>query len=343
MFSGYYSRQQVFEDLVIKMILGGAKKYQEHPLRIQSANYNSLLNIARNLIEPLKLMMGSQIKMILQVFARVIFDKNTNLRWSQYSNNCQSFCDAIIHQPEFSSLFPQHTQLSSIRESEGPKLDYLLSFRTDEQLGRMIEKSRLSIGPLLTFFKQLHNPVNVLDAQEGPVNQGANGSPSLCARLLGWNCQSEECNLIDHVWTNPAEFISVLQIHLLMDRSHYVQESKGEDDIPTPLDDLQWIQNRVAVLQAIDCFITSAAGLSRTFQQRLLADESLKWAPPPPHCIPQDWPFSVEGDSIRMTQQDPPPVYSIWTRLFGSSNEMPRIELPGFPEPEFKIKILQPT
>ena len=162
-----------------------------------------------------------------------------------------------------------------------------------------------------------------------PSRKAANGASPLCARLLGWNCQSEDCNLVDHVWTNPAEFSSVLQLHLLMDRSHYVQEPKSEDENPTPIGDMQWIMNRVAVLQSIDCFLTSAAGLSRTFQERLLADDSLTWTPPPPYSIPQDYPFFVEGDSIQMVQQDPAPVQSIWTRWLGSSDAVPRTELPG--------------
>lgn len=217
-------------------------------------------------------------------------------------------------------------------------IDYLLSFRTGIQLGHAVEKSRLSIGPLTTFLKQLHSPVNVLDAQPKAVSQAANGASPLCARLL----QSEDCNLVDHVWTNPAEFSSILQLHLLMDRSHYVQEPKSENENPAPIGDMQWIMNRVAVLQSIDCFITSAAGLSRTFQERLLRDDSLTWTPPPPYSIPQHCPFFVEGDRIQMVQQDPAPVQSIWTRWLGSSDGVPRTELPGLLEPEFKVIVLHP-
>ena len=342
-FSGYFSDQQAFEDLISKMVLAGAKRYKEHPLRSRDANRRTLLKLTRNLIGPLKLMMEKQVKLYLQIFVRVLFDKTTDLRWSQYSNNCQKFCDAIIHQPEFSTVFPRRMQLNIIPESEGHTLDYLLSFRTDEQLGHMIEQSRLSIGPISTFFKQLHNPTNVIEAQEGPVRQGAEGSPSLCARLLGWNCQSEDCNLIDHLWTNPPEFISMLQLHLLQGRNHYVRERSGESDIPVPLDDVEWIQNRVAVLQTIDCFVTSAAGLSRTFKQRLLNSVSMTWDPPPPYCIPQDWPFFVEGDEIRMTQQDMPSEPSMWNKLFGRQGDGPQIDLPDVSGSKYKVKVIEPN
>ena len=339
-FSGYYSLYEAFESFAVQMVLAGSKKWQQRPLRSREANYKSLSKMARKLVAPLKFMFGSNVKSFLQIFTRVLFDRNTDFRWSKYSNNCQSFCDMILSQPEFSTVFPRREQLQSRPSAKSSVLDYLISFRTHSQLGRTLEASRLSIGPLTTFFKQLHNPSNALSAQEGAVNVAYDGNPPLCARLMLWRCQSEDCSLADHVWTNPAEYTSILQLHLLLERSHYVQESKDEGGTSAPLNDLQWIENRVAVLQALDCFATAAAGIARTFQDRLAADESITWTPPSPYCIPHDYPFVCEGDSIQMTQQDPLPDISILGRLFGGAGQGPHIDLPGYAEPDFKVKIL---
>jgi hypothetical protein len=323
------------------MVLTGSKNWQERPLRSREANYKSLSKTARNLIAPLKFIYGSNVKAFLQIFTRVSFDTNTDFRWSKYSNNCQSFCDLILSQPEFSTVFPRREQLQSMPSARGSVLDYLTSFRTNPQLGRTLEASRLSIGPLTTFFKQLHNPSNALSAQEGALNVAYDNNPPSCARLMLWRCQSEDCSLADHVWTNPAEHASILQLHLLLERSHYV--NTDESGTSAPLNDLQWIENRVAVLQALDCFATSAAGISRTFQDRLAANQSMTWAPPSPHCIPRDYPFFCEGDSIQMTQQDPLPNISVLGRLFGGAGQGPHIDLPGYAEPDFKVKILEPS
>jgi hypothetical protein len=275
MFSGYYAQYEAFEPLLVQMMLAGARKWQEHSLRTREANHKSLLKMAQNLIKVLKFMMEDQVKVYLQAFTHVLFDQNTDLHWSKYSNNCQSFCDAVLHQTAFATLFPRREQLYRVASPGGPKLDYIMSFRTELQLGNMLEQSRLSIGPLTTFFKQLHNPTNVLNAAEDSVAQGADGNPSICTKLLAWNCQSDDCNLASHVWTNPAEFSSILQMHLLVDKSHYVQQPESEDGNPIPLTEIQWMQNRISVLQGIDSFVSSAAGIARSFQNRLGADESL--------------------------------------------------------------------
>jgi hypothetical protein len=343
MFSGYYSHYQPFEKLVVKMTASGAKRWQEHPLRSREASHKSLLKLARHLINPLKFIIEDHVKTYLRAFTHVMFNRNTNLHWDKYTNNCQNFCDAILHQTAFSTLFPPREQLYCLPSAKGGLLDFVLSFRTKPQLGDILEQSKISCGPLSTFFKQIHNPSNVIHSQEGTIEQVTQGNPLPCAKLMGWNCQSEDCGPADHIWTNPAEFSSILQLHLLLDRSHYVEENQREDADPVPMDDIGWIRNRIAVLQALDLFTSSAAGVARTFQARLVADESLEWKPPVPYCIPQDYPFVCQGDSVMMTSQDPVPSRSFFGSWFGNSDEdKPDIELPGQSERGFKIKIFQP-
>lgn len=56
MFSGYFSDQQAVEELVSKIVLAGAMRYKELPLRSRADNRRALLEVTRNIIGILKLM-----------------------------------------------------------------------------------------------------------------------------------------------------------------------------------------------------------------------------------------------------------------------------------------------
>jgi hypothetical protein len=128
----------------------------------------------------------------------------------------------------------------------------------------------------------------VLDYQENQGRHVSDDTP-LCAKVLVWRCQEKGCDLADHVWTNPAEFVSVLQFHLMLDRNHYFENNRSESKNLAPLDDVQWAKNRLAVLQALDSFLTSAAALAKTFQDRLESDTSQPWNPPKDEHLMHNW------------------------------------------------------
>jgi len=343
-FAGYHEEDRGLESLITNMLYSGASKWKEHPLRPREENHKSLLTLARHLINVLKFMIGDRVNAYLHAFSRALFAKEADLRWARFTNNCQNFCDTILQQPCFSTIFPQESQLARFPTAQEAKLDYMLSFRTEKDLGDALLASKISSGPLATFFKQLHNPDNVLNAQADMVEQDASGNPANCAKLLAWPCQSEDCSVTNHIWTNPAEYSSILQMHLLVDRGHYLQDAQLETE-PEPLTDIQWAQNRIAVLQGMDTLVTSGGAVSRVFQDRWLADgaHSRAWNPPPSYCIPQDYPFISDGDSIRMTNQDPAPTQSLFSRWFGGTGgEGPNVQLPGVASKQ-KIVVFQPS
>ena len=305
MFSGYHQHLQPLEDLVVKMLLGAARKWTEKPLKSRQANYSTLRGLANAIITAFRFVMEGYLMPYLKTITRVLFDRGTELRWAKYTNNCQNFCDAIIQQPVFSTVFPPITQLYSLRiERTIALLDYVLSFRTDPQLGDALRSSRLSIGPLSAFLKGLHRQTDVLEYQETHGRMNANGTP-LCAQIFAWRCHDQDCDLADHIWTNPAEFVSIIQFQLMLDNSYYLQASANEEDNPVPLDEVQWVKNRLAILQANYSFATAAAGIARTFQNRLKNDDSRSWNPPKPPSIPQDVPFMMADDVIQYAQEDP--------------------------------------
>jgi hypothetical protein len=128
---------------------------------------------------------------------------------------------------------------------------------------------------------------------------------ALCAQVFAWRCHDQDCDLADHIWTNPAEFVSIIQFQLMLDNSYYLQASANEEDNLVPLDEVQWVKNRLAILQANYSFATAAAGIARTFQNRLKNDDSRPWNPPKPPSIPQDVPFMMADDVIQYAQEDP--------------------------------------
>ncbi|KAF4625599.1 hypothetical protein G7Y89_g12566 [Cudoniella acicularis] len=256
------------------MLLGAARKRTEKPLKSREANYSTLHGLGKIIITAFRFVMDGYLMPYLKSITRVLFDRDTELRWSQYTNNCQSFCDAKIQQPVFSTVFPPITQLYSLRADRSiALLDYVLSFRTNPQLGDALKSSCLSIGPLSAFLKLLHRQTNLLEYQETHGRRKADDTP-LCAQISAWRCHDQDCDLADHIWTNPAKFVSIIQFHLMLDNSHYLQTSTNEEENPVPLDEVQWVKNRPAILQVNDSFATTAAGIARAFQNRLKNDDS---------------------------------------------------------------------
>lgn len=329
MFSGYHQHLQPLEDLGVKMLLGAARKWTEKPLKSRQANYSTLRGLANAIITVLRFVMDGYLMPYLKAITGVLFDRGTELRWSHYTNNCQNFCDAIIQQPVFSTVFPPITQLYSLRiDRNVALLDYVLSFRTDPQLGDALKSSRLSIGPLSAFLKLLHRQTDVLEYQETHGRRKTNDTP-LCAQIFAWRCHDQDCDLADHIWTNPAEFVSMIQFQLMLDNTHYLQASANEEDNPVLLDEVQWVKNRLAILQANDSFATAAAGIARTFQNRLKNDNSRSWNPPKPPSIPQDVPFMMADDEIQYAQEDTGTGSSfLWGWISRSNRNEAVVELP---------------
>lgn len=330
-FSGYHPHLQQLEDLVIKMLLAGAENWNEQPLKSRQANETNLRRYASNIITVCRFGMEDHVRCYLKALTSTLFDPNVNLRWDKYDNNCQNFCDALLQRNAFAKVFPPRENLRRLRTDPGPCLDYVISFRTDPDLGKAVESTKLSIGPLTAFLKQIHRPTNVLEYQESQGRINSDDTP-LCARIFGWRCQSEDCDLADHVWTNPAELVSMLQFHLMIDRSQYPPTRTTPNSTPLPLTEIQWVKNRLAVLQALDSFLTSAASITQAFQNRLKTDQSRQWNPPKAPSIPQDLPFQYFGDEVQMQQEDPglrkPRGWAGWLFDQGSSQDEPEIELP---------------
>jgi hypothetical protein len=343
MFSGYYQHLKPLEDYVVKLLYAAAVKWTEKPLKSRQANYVTLRRHANAIIQPFRLIMDGYLIPYLKAITSVLFDRRTELRWGQYTNNCQNFCDAIIQQSVFSTVFPSSSQLYSLRTDRSARLDYVVSFRTEPQLGKAFDSSRLSIGLLSAFLKLLHRQTNVLEYQETQGRCHADDAP-LCAKIFAWRCHDKDCDLADHVWTNPAEFVSLLQFHLMLDKSHYLQNSTTEDGNPAPLDELQWAKNRLAILQANDSFATSAAAIARTFQNHLQGHESRSWNPPSTPSLPQDVPFMMEGDEPQYTQEDPGPGPSFFGKWISRADRNePAVELPRAYGPNATATVVIPT
>lgn len=327
-FSGYHPHLRALEDLVIKMFFKAAEKWREQPLKSRRANEKGLRQYAKTIVGVIKLGMDDHVQHYLKTLTDTLFDAKTNLCWEKYENNCQNFCDVLLTGDAFAHVFPSKDNLRSLRIKGDPCSDYVISFRTDPGLGEAVQSTGISIGPMTAFLKQVHRPTNVLLYQE---SQGRRNSPEtpLCARVFAWHCQSEDCDLADHVWTNPAELVSVLQFHLLSERNDYKAASADPEAEESPMTDIEWTRARLAVLQALDSFQTSAASISMAFQDRLKSEPSQMWEPPRPPSIPQSLPFQYDGDEIHMQQEDPGSGPRGWFPGHDSSSNKPQIELPA--------------
>ncbi|KIW70389.1 hypothetical protein PV04_02662 [Phialophora macrospora] len=334
-FAGYHAHLKPVEDRAILMLFDAASTWSEQPLKPRKANGQRLHLHAKNIINIMKPQLDVEIQSYIRTLAATMMGPGMNLGWNKYTNNCQNFCDSLLQGEVFAHVFPGRESLRGLptQAANQDAVNYVISFRTAPELGKVVESTKLSIGPMTAFLKQVHRPTNVLQYQESQGRRTLNET-QLCAQIFAWPCQSEECDLADHPWTNPAELVSMLQFHLLSDRGQYsyVADGEGPHGSLCPLSEVKWVRQRLAVLQALDSFVAAAAAINQAFQEKLASEPTRGWNPPTAPSIPQSIPFQCADDAVHYQQED---LGSKRTRksLFGSGPAMyetgPQIELPA--------------
>lgn len=308
-FSGHIAARHALEDLLVRMLLTFTETYDANLLITKSRNYNRevLDNAAENLIRVLKFGIEDELTTYLRLFARRLFDQNLNLGWNAYRNNCQKFCKDFLGHSAFTTVFPPTPNIPSHTTP-----NYLLSFLSPALLDKF-NNGDICTGPVSLFFKEVHHEVDVIDSCETRLGRLRRA----CDTIFMWPCQNDTCSLAKHVWGNPYEFVSVLQLHLLRERGQYLGHREDEPGI---MDDDEWRLNRRNVLSALDIFLTNTGAMQRAFRAYLEiqtpenGEPPKVWKPASANEVGRTGPLWVsEGDSLTMIQIDAYP--SLWKRI----------------------------
>jgi len=304
------------------MLLTFTETYEENPLKSRKYNNEVLDTAAEHLIRVLKFGLEDDLATYLRLFARKLFDKNLNLQWNRYRNNCQNFCKSFLDHTAFGTVFPPSSKYAVTPvPSNTPNIpsrttpNYLLSFLSPMLLDKFNDGG-ICTGPISLFFKDVHHEVDVIDSCETRLGRLRRA----CETIFMWPCQNETCSLAQHVWGNPYEFVSVLQLHLLRERNQYLAH---RDDEPGIMDNDEWIQNRRNVLSALDIFLSNTGAVLRAFRASLEeqtsenggpSDTGSVWNPASASEVGRTGPLWIsEGDSLTMVKLDGYP--SLWERI----------------------------
>ncbi|KAJ8109539.1 hypothetical protein OPT61_g7386 [Boeremia exigua] len=220
----------------------------------------------------------SIIKDRLKVYLRALVDKLYNpaipLAFDILNNTCQKLCDNLIDRKIFSSFM---VDARDCRErGRGPKEAlYLLSFvsRPGSQDGsprRVVPSSRSEstnghTEEYLLRYRRFghHNDTDIVDSLTEISFRGT--APRQEARMKAGRSKCGECKLLKHVWAFPFDSWSVAQLHLFRDRRFY---SPGARSIaghePAQLNDVEWMQNRLRALDALQILGSVASAMHRS-------------------------------------------------------------------------------
>lgn len=288
LFSGHRADWLEAEFGIINCFTKASTKFQEKP-----SSFNK-----RQVISKLKSLISDEVQLYLKYFASRIMDPSINLTWNQYPNNCQAFCNGILAGQIFDTVLPRHNPVVTTSQSQAPS--YLLRF-TSKNFGSLFDTSQYQTVPSAAYFREFHTTEDLIEYFD---TWPAMPLQSPCSKLFCWPCLNKDnCSLCEHMWLMPHETTSILQLHLIRDRSSYNQQFKTDDprEEARVLIDEEWMSNRLQILLALDSFMGAAGGLSISYQEgmALLAKEGEArrvWMPRPAKEIRLIQPPSKEGE-----------------------------------------------
>ena len=298
LFSGHRADWLEAELGIINCFTKASTKFQEKPMKSSSFNERQLRQSAEEIISNLKSLISDEVQLYLKFFASRIMDPLIDLTWNQYPNNCQAFCNSILANQIFDTVLPRHNPIATTSQSQTPS--YLLSF-TSKNFGSVFDTSQYQTVPSAAYFCEFHTNEDLIEHFDTWLAMPLRNP---CSKLFCWPCLNKDtCSLCEHMWLMPHETTSILQLHLIRDRSSYNQNFNTDDprEEARVLIDEEWMSNRLQILLALDSFLGAAGGLSSSYQEGidLLAKEGEArrvWMPRPAKEIRLIQPPSKEGE-----------------------------------------------
>ncbi|KAJ4124157.1 hypothetical protein NW768_009511 [Fusarium equiseti] len=282
-FSGGHTLPNDQELSVVRDLLTACEQPFDDPGLSTSDQLKVLNSALESVLDKLKDLLGSRLKVYLSSIAERLLDKNIKLAWSATSNNCQTFCNSLIDKTIFGPLVngqpptaftnasPLYT-MSFVCPDEGYKKSRGVRTKFDVPFG-------LTEEYLLRFHFGRHDEADIIDTyQEYWYDWGAFGSTLYKYQdLYPWDCTEAygryptkcgDCNLAKHVWAFPFDSWSMSSHHLSRDRHMYApaltdktSTAVGRDATPT-----SWMRNRLTVLSAMSTLHRAATAMAHSLK-----------------------------------------------------------------------------
>lgn len=300
LFSGHIPKWIEAEDAVIKALLTESAQYEEKRTKSRSFNESRLRSAASRVADVLKLSFATEVSAYIRYFTSRLTEPTLNLTWDRLSNNCQNFCKKIvINGGEFDTILPKAKPLD-IADGLSPR--YLVSFAS-EKFGSQYDSPRYHTTPSSAYFAEFHTGEDIIEYFD---TWPSIPKEKLCARLLCWPCQNDtDCSIAQHMWQFPHETISLMQMHILRNRTSYNHNYQTMDPFenePTLLTDEEWFRNRLSVLLGLDTCLGAAGALAASYQMlhEVLAEQDKKreWKQKPVKAVGMSIRHGTETDRV---------------------------------------------
>lgn len=264
LFSGHMPKWAEAEDAVIKALMTESAQYEEKRTKSRSFNESRLRSAASRVADVLKSSFATEVSAYIRYFSSKLIEPAMDLRWNRLSNNCQIFCKKlIVDGGAFDTILPKARPLD-IADGSSPR--YLVSFAS-EKFGSQYDSLRYHTTPSSAYLAEFHTGEDIIEYFDTWPHIP---KEKLCARLLCWPCQNDtDCSIAQHMWQFPHETISLMQMHILRNRtlySHNYQTMDPLENEPNLLTDEDWFRNRLSVLLGLDTFLGAAGSLSASYQ-----------------------------------------------------------------------------
>jgi hypothetical protein len=307
----------LMEHNIIQVLAQESEKCKYEPLKTQKYDDEKLRKAASRIVNMLRTLLEDNVSRYLEALVGKLFHPQVELKWDLRSNHCQRFCEAILDYEIFGNFIQME---AGCRECIPSNPLYLVSFVCQsgsyEGLPTKVRPKSKKVAPnglteeyLFRFYKYgHHDDSDILDTlMEYWYDWGAFGGTIFeHQQIFPWDCteackmgeennefsvKCNRCSIIQHVWAFPFDSWSLVQLHMTRDRRFYAPESNAS----RTLSDIEWMQNRLHVLNGLQALNAVATAMFKTTEFRM----SCRWINFPSRTAPSITKNSRNAEKVR--------------------------------------------
>ncbi|KAF2144352.1 uncharacterized protein K452DRAFT_296543 [Aplosporella prunicola CBS 121167] len=265
-FSGHNSHWQQNEADIVQLLVKTSKGFGYIPSKSVLSNRCRLSNACKPIVGLIKDAFGHEVDLHLKRFSSRLMDNSVKLKWDLQLNNCQTFAVNLISDKIFNGLFhpiPRNFVTEErVRLAQNyPMPRYLLSFGTsiDTPIALLRPQARSLIWK---FYHRKRDDCDIIEFGQNAAMQKepelASSWQLLCSVMIDSHSHGPVMVPSETLWELPRDSISILQTHILRKQERYSSTSGYA------LSKMEWIENRLSVLNSINSFLSLAGSMGAT-------------------------------------------------------------------------------
>lgn len=267
-FSGHADAFREEEQRIVDCFVEEASSYRYLPNKDVVENARRLRRNSGSVVQHIRAVFEIEIDRYLRKLAETLSDKSTPLQWDLNTNTCQGFAEKLLRGLKITNLFHQvprnyFSDAEARYEKSWKCPRYLLSFGKD--IDTPIALLRPSVKSLVwRYYHAKRDYCDMIEYAEQYrtklCDMPTGAWEVLCAedvtRESDQAIRRHSLALTDALWTLPRDTLSIVQTHLMRNRSRY-SDTEGRN-----LNKQQWVSNRLRVLHQLDVFGCLCSSLS---------------------------------------------------------------------------------